>query len=262
MARHVARKRFGQNFLRDESVIRALVEEIAPRAEQHLVEIGPGQGALTERLLEKCSSLDLVEIDRDLVAVLESRFQARQGLVIHLADALTFDFRKIARGEATRLRIVGNLPYNISTPLLFRLFDQLDAITDMHFMLQKEVVERLCAAPGSANYGRLSVMARYYCEAEPLFDVAPNSFFPSPKVMSSVIRLIPYLVRPVATDVSKLRQVVSAAFGQRRKTLRNSLRAVVNDSDLLALGIDPRNRAQDLDLTDYARIADLLVKVA
>ncbi len=255
MAGHVPRKRFGQNFLRDATIVRALIQAIDPRPGQHLVEIGPGEGVLTERLIAACGTLDVIEIDRDLVSLLTRRFPAQSGLRIHQADALHFDFGALAEA-GFRLRVVGNLPYNISTPLLFHLFGQSQWIADMHFMLQKEVVDRLCAVPGSPNYGRLSVMAGYHCRCEPVFDVPPESFFPRPKVMSSVVRLTPHPCPPVAVDPSRLRRVVSAAFSQRRKTLRNALRQFVNESDLAALGIDPGQRAQNLDLQAFARIAE------
>lgn len=256
MSVHTPRKRFGQNFLRDETVVRSLLASIDPRPGQRIVEIGPGEGVLTERLAACCDALDIVEIDRDLVSLLRRRFQDQTGVRIHQADALRFDFGALADVSAS-LRIVGNLPYNISTPLLFHLFEQIHVVVDMHFMLQKEVVDRLCAPPGSSNYGRLSVMAGYYCRSEPVFDVSPESFFPRPKVMSSVVRLIPHACPPVDVDLSDLRGVVTAAFAQRRKTLRNALRHLINDSDLTAIGIDPGDRAQDLDLSDFARIAQL-----
>jgi len=259
MGRHIPRKRFGQNFLRDETVIRALLAEIAPTGDEHLVEIGPGQGVLTERLIERSGRLDVIEIDRDLAASLRQLWGSRQNLVIHEADALRFDFRALADGSRP-LRVVGNLPYNISTPLLFHLFDQMEAISDMHFMLQREVVQRLCAQAGSADYGRLSVMAGYFCRAEPLFEVAPESFFPQPKVVSAVIRLVPHRLPVVDTDLAQLRRVVAAAFSQRRKTLRNALRGVMDVAGLAGLGIDPGARAQELGLEDFARIANFLTE--
>lgn len=255
MSRHMPRKRFAQNFLRDATVVHSLLRSVDPRPEEHLVEIGPGEGVLTERLLESCGALDVVEIDRDLAAMLTHRFRSNRGLRIHLADALRFDFRSLTEGRGL-LRIVGNLPYNISTPLLFHLFAQSDCVSDMHFMLQKEVVDRLCAVPGSSDYGRLSVMAAYHCRSEALFEVPPESFFPRPKVMSAVVRLIPHRVPPVEVELARLRLVVNAAFAQRRKTLRNALRLVIDERDWAVLGIDPQQRAQNLDLTGYAKIAN------
>ncbi|MDD5037199.1 MAG: 16S rRNA (adenine(1518)-N(6)/adenine(1519)-N(6))-dimethyltransferase RsmA, partial [Methylococcaceae bacterium] len=189
------RKRFGQNFLHDERVIYAIVSAIAPHSDEHLVEIGPGRGALTRLLLEECKRLDVIELDRDLVEYLHGRFSGEKKLHIHSADAMRFDFTTLSQGE--KLRVSGNLPYNISTPLLFHLFEQSLCIRDMYFMLQKEVVDRLCAEPGDKEYGRLGVMARYYCDMEPLMDVYPESFNPQPKVVSSVVRLIPHAQRPV-----------------------------------------------------------------
>ena len=254
---HVPRRRFGQNFLRDETVLRALVAAIAPAPVDQIVEIGPGPGALTDRLVGRCAALHLVEIDRDLVGDLARRYGGDATVSIHQADALKFDFSGLRSG-GSKLRVVGNLPYNISTPLLFHLFEQADAVADMHFMLQREVVARLIAEPGSPDYGRLSVMARYYCRAEALFEVAPESFFPQPKVMSAVVRLVPHHRPSVDVALPALQQVVLAAFGQRRKTLRNSLRALMSPSMLEALGIDAGKRAQDLALDDFAAIARAL----
>lgn len=253
MADHYPRKRFGQNFLRDPSVIRRIVASVGPAPDQGLVEIGPGEGAMTEALLDVCHSLDAVEIDRDLAAHLERRFRNRAGFRLHLADALRFDFRRLAQNG--KLRIVGNLPYNISTPLLFHLFGQLDAIGDMHFMLQREVVDRLAAGTGSPDYGRLGIMAQYHCRAEKLFEVYPESFFPRPKVVSAVVRLTPHAEPPVAADPEVLRRVVATAFSQRRKTLRNSVRTLFDEAELLGLGIDPNARAETLTLEQYARLA-------
>jgi 16S rRNA (adenine1518-N6/adenine1519-N6)-dimethyltransferase len=257
MRPHYPRRRFGQTFLRDETVVHALIDAINPRSDDCIVEIGPGQGALTEALAAACGQLHLVEIDRDLFQGLEQRFGAQSRVFLHLADALKFDFRRI-EASGSPLRIVGNLPYNISTPLLFHLFDQADQVADMHFMLQREVVDRLTATPGSADYGRLSVMSQYHCWAESLFEVFPESFFPQPKVMSAVVRLIPHRERPVDTSLSALQEVVMAAFGQRRKTLRNSLQRHFTSDELARQGIDGGLRAQDLTLDDFARLASAL----
>ncbi|PZN74667.1 MAG: 16S rRNA (adenine(1518)-N(6)/adenine(1519)-N(6))-dimethyltransferase [Candidatus Methylumidiphilus alinenensis] len=256
---HKPRKRFGQNFLTDERVVHGIVSAISPRADEQLVEIGPGLGALTRWLLQECGRLDVVELDRDLVEVLRAKFAAEEKLHIHSADALKFDFSSLADG-GRRLRVIGNLPYNISTPLLFHLFDQSACIKDMHFMLQKEVVERLCAEPGEKEYGRLSVMARYYCDMEPLMDVYPESFNPQPKIISSVIRLVPHDKKPVSVAPDILNRVVAAAFSQRRKTLRNALSTLFTSSEIESLGLDPGTRAERLSLGDYGLLAELLLQ--
>ncbi len=255
---HRPRKRFGQNFLRDERVIHAIVSAISPRPDEHLVEIGPGQGALTRLLLPECRRLDAVELDRDLVDYLNQKFAGEEKLHIHSADAMKFDFVSLSTGE--RLRIIGNLPYNVSTPLLFHLFDQGECIRDMHFMLQKEVVDRLCANPGDKDYGRLGVMARYYCAIEPLMDVGPESFYPQPKVISSVARLVPHVHRPVDIAPVMLNRVVTAVFSQRRKTLRNALRNMFTGSEIAALGLDPGDRGETLSLEEFALLGNLLAK--
>lgn len=250
---HTPRKRFGQNFLRDATVIQRIAMAINPDTEDHLVEIGPGEGVLTAALLPYCRRLEAIEIDRDLAAPLEQRFAREPRFRLHRADALKFDFRALAAGEP--LRIVGNLPYNISTPLLFHLFAQSECIQDLHFMLQKEVVDRLCAGPGEEGYGRLSLMAQYHCTAEKLFEVGPESFQPRPKVVSAVVRLLPHAAPPVIADPAMLGQVVATAFSQRRKTLRNSLRPLFDEAELRAAGLDPTARAETLSLEDYARLA-------
>ena len=255
---HIARKRFGQNFLHDPTVIRQIIACLEARPDQHWVEIGPGQGALTEPLLKAGVSLDAVELDRDLVALLQHKFTGQQNFRIHSADALKFDFSALAKaGE--RLRIVGNLPYNISTPLLFHLLSSAAFIEDMHFMLQKEVVERLCAEPGNKQYGRLSVMMHYHCEADHLFDVPPECFDPAPKVTSSIVRLTPHRRPPVqVASRENLNRIVSQAFSQRRKTLRNSLKTLISDDDMNTLSIDPKLRAENLTLSDFAKLSNLL----
>lgn len=250
---HQPRKRFGQNFLRDATVIHRIVLAVAPGSEDHLVEIGPGEGAMTEALLPNCRLLDAVEIDRDLAALLERKFAGEPRFRLHRADALKFDFRTLAVGE--KPRIVGNLPYNISTPLLFHLFEQANSIRDMHFMLQKEVVDRLAAEPGDPDYGRLGIMTRYHCQAEKLFEVYPESFYPSPKVVSAVVRLIPHERPPVEADRQDLSRVVATAFSQRRKTLRNSIKPLFDEAEIRSLGVDPNARAETLSLEDYARLA-------
>ncbi|HKK06001.1 MAG TPA: 16S rRNA (adenine(1518)-N(6)/adenine(1519)-N(6))-dimethyltransferase RsmA [Gammaproteobacteria bacterium] len=259
------RKRFGQNFLHDGRVIERLLGAIAPRPGQRLVEIGPGLGALTAVLLPRLGSMDVVELDRDLLPHLESACAGLGELRVHQADALTFDFCSLASGPgasgpgAERLRVVGNLPYNISTPLLFHLIDQLACIHDMHFMLQKEVVDRLAAEPGSGAYGRLSVMVQYHCRVEKLFGVGPGAFRPPPKVDSAVVRLVPHPSPPVTVDdPAALSRVVARAFGQRRKTLRNALKDTLDAAAIEAAGIDPGWRAERLTLTQFAALANAL----
>lgn len=252
---HRARKRFGQNFLHDQAVIYAILGCLQAQAREHWVEIGPGQGALTKPLLALGVKLEVVELDRDLVALLQKRFQ-EPNLTIHSADALTFDFGQLATpGE--KLRILGNLPYNISTPLMFHLLDNARVIADMTFMLQKEVVDRICATPGSKTYGRLSIMMQYYCHTELLFTVAPESFDPIPKVTSAIVKLIPHPTPPVAVnDLAHMNLIITQAFSQRRKTLHNALKTVIDDAQLLALGIDPVRRPETLTLQEYATISN------
>ena len=259
---HQARKRFGQNFLRDPGIISRIVRAIAPRPGERLVEIGPGQGALTEPLLEAAGGrLDVIELDRDLIPGLRVQFFNYPDFVIHEGDALKFDFHAL-RGEGEPLRVVGNLPYNISTPLIDHLLKAGDAIADMHFMLQKEVVIRLAAAPGGADWGRLSVMAQYRCRVDDLFTVPPEAFVPRPKVDSAIVRLTPYAELPwPALDEGLLFKVVRQAFGQRRKTLRNNLKALIEGETLAELGIDPARRPQTLSVEEFVRIANHLVHV-
>jgi 16S rRNA (adenine1518-N6/adenine1519-N6)-dimethyltransferase len=249
---HRPRKRFGQHFLRDTGVVHRILRAAAPEPGQHFVEIGPGEGILTRPLLAATGRLDVVELDRDLAAALSG--EDLPGLTVHGADALRFDYQTLAPpGE---LRVVGNLPYNISTPLLFHLLTQAEAIRDMHFMLQREVVTRMAAGPGGGDYGRLSVMVQYRCRVERLFTVPPGAFRPPPKVNSAVVRLIPYRSPPVDVgDEIVFRQVVAAAFSQRRKTLRNALRDVATEAELEAAGIDPGERAEQLSLSAFADIS-------
>lgn len=255
MAIHHARKRFGQHFLHDEPVIQRLLMAIAPQPGQHLVEIGPGRGVLTEPLLAAVGELDAVELDRDLVADLQTRL-AGSGLHLHAADALAFDFAAL-RTDDRLLRIVGNLPYNISTPLLFHLLTQADVIADMHFMLQKEVVQRMAAEPGGRDYGRLSVMVQTVCQVESLFTVGAHAFHPAPKVDSAVVRLVPYAQPPVAIDdQAQFTHLVAQAFSQRRKTLRNSLRGGLDASAIQAAGIDPSARPEVLSPQDFATLSN------
>jgi 16S rRNA (adenine1518-N6/adenine1519-N6)-dimethyltransferase len=255
---HTPRKRFGQNFLHDHTIIYNIINSIQAKPDEHWVEIGPGQGALTEPLLKKGLQLDIVELDRDLVRLLKEKYRKYNNLQIHSADALTFDFSELAKANE-KLRIIGNLPYNISTPLMFHLLDNAYCIEDMHFMLQKEVVDRICATPGSKKYGRLSVMMQYYCATELLFDVPPESFDPVPKVMSAIVRLVPHQKLPVEVDdIVKFNKVVAQAFSQRRKTLRNSLKKLIDEDTIAALNIDPGLRAEALSLNDFAKLSNQL----
>lgn len=255
---HAPRKRFGQHFLCDQSIIQRIVSAIAPRPEQHLIEIGPGQGAITLPILKLARKLEVVELDRDLIPDLHARTDRVGELRIYEADALEFDFASV-RQDARQLRVFGNLPYNISTPLIFHLLTYADSISDMVFMLQKEVAERLAAQPDSEHYGRLSVMTQYHCAVEILFDVPPSAFFPPPRVDSSIIRLVPHQTYPyIAKDVVLLEQVVKLAFGQRRKTLRNSLRDLVTDEMWAQLPINSGLRAEKLGVADFVVIADFL----
>lgn len=250
MSTHRPRKRFGQHFLTDRSVIERIVAAIAPAAGDRLVEIGPGLGALTVALLARVPHLDVIELDRDLAARLAAAWPA-QRLTVHAGDCLRFDFSSLW----PELRIAGNLPYNISTPLLFHVAGHAGVIRDATFMLQQEVVRRMAAVPGSAAYGRLSVGVQYRFEVAELFDVPPEAFHPIPKVVSAVVRMVPRRTR-TACDEAALARIVAAAFGQRRKTLRNSLRGELPESALVELGIDPRSRAEDLAVEDFVRLAN------
>lgn len=265
---HRARKRFGQNFLHDESVIDNIVAAIRPKPKQILIEIGPGQAALTQPIAAKTDSSNafhLIELDRDLAARLQQLFQRDDNVYIHQGDALFFDFARLSNAKAP-LRVFGNLPYNISTPLLFHLLDQNSAwqqehgqplISDMHFMLQKEVIDRICAEPCSKAYGRLSVMAQYYCAVESLFEVPPEAFSPAPKVTSAVLRMTPHAEKTiVARSEATLHKVVQQAFSQRRKTLRNTLAPLMDEATLKALAIDPSARAETLSTAQFVDIAN------
>ena len=249
-----ARKRFGQHFLHDRSVLDRIVREIAPSPDDAMVEIGPGRGALTERLIDLGRSLDAVEIDRDLAAELRTRWGADPRFHLHEADALKYDFRALSQARGERLRVIGNLPYNISTPLLFHLASVHESIDDLHVMLQKEVIDRIAAAPNSDAYGRLTVMLAPWFEATHLFDVGPGAFSPPPRVWSAVARL---KVRrePAFALPPAFARTVSAAFSQRRKTLRNALRSLLDSTDIVAAGIDPGVRPETLSPADFARLA-------
>jgi 16S rRNA (adenine1518-N6/adenine1519-N6)-dimethyltransferase len=253
-----ARKRFGQHFLHDPAVLDRIVTAVAPQPGDHIVEIGPGRGVLTRALLEAGGeTLDAIEIDRDLVPRLRDELAAEPRFAVHEADALDFDFGALARERGGRLRIVGNLPYNISTPLLFRLLANADAIDDMHIMLQREVVERIAASPGNGDYGRLTIMLAPWVRAESLFDVGPDAFQPPPKVWSAVVRLS--VRREPAFVVSPhFAAVVASAFSHRRKTLRNALKGVVSADQIVACNVDPNARPETLPPEAFNRLAQTL----
>jgi 16S rRNA (adenine1518-N6/adenine1519-N6)-dimethyltransferase len=296
--KHIAKKRFGQNFLTDQSVINSLVEAISPKADDLMVEIGPGLGALTKPLLKRLNLLHVVEVDRDIISWMQNEY-SKNSIQIHNADALKFDFSALTVGISSKpemsarqqeaseetvqkvrqrdsadanvagalgfkkLRVVGNLPYNISTPILFHLLDNISHITDMHFMLQKEVVERMVAEPSTPAYGRLSVMLQYRLQMEYLFTVPPEGFDPAPKVESAFVRCVPHAVLPyVAKDEKLFSQVVLAAFGQRRKTLRNTLKNILNDAGFEVLKIDSQLRAENLHVSDFVTITNYLIDSA
>lgn len=260
MHMHVARKRFGQHFLHDKQIIQRLVNVIAPVAGQHIVEIGPGQGALTVPILKILGDMEVVELDRDLIPALTLRCADKGHLTVHQADALDFDFATLVKNDQP-MRIIGNLPYNISTPLIFHLLEFSKYIIDMHFMLQKEVVERIAAPPGNGDYGRLSVMVQYHCEAVALFDVPPGAFYPPPQVMSSIIRLVPYRETPhLALNYQHFANIVKEAFSHRRKTLRNSLKELVSDDDWQKIAIDSHQRPEQLGVADYVKISNTLME--
>lgn len=256
--RHIPRKRFGQNFLIDPQIITAIIQTIRPTSDDLLVEIGPGLGALTRPLLQALDHLHVVEIDRDIVEHLRHEF-AKEKLTIHSADALKFDFSQ----WGDRLRIVGNLPYNISTPLLFHLGLFCTSILDMHFMLQKEVVDRMVATPSTPHYGRLSVMLQNRFELEQILSVPAESFRPAPKVQSAIVRMLPLAPPVIPVENTPLfAKIVSAAFSQRRKTLRNTLRDYLNPADFALLELDQRLRAENLSVAQYALIVHHLSNLA
>lgn len=257
-APHRARKRFGQNFLHDPGVINRILRAVHPQAEQHLVEIGPGQGAITAGLLSSGARLDVVELDKDLHPILLAHFGHNPQFQLHKGDALKFDFSTLVNDDKP-LRVVGNLPYNISTPLMFHLLRQAGQIRDMHFMLQKEVVQRLAAGVGDNHYGRLGIMVQYHCQVEHLFDVGPGAFSPAPKVDSAIVRLTPHAQLPhPANDPQQLEIVVREAFNQRRKTLRNTLKRLLTADIIEEEGIDPGLRPEQVDLAGFVRLANRL----
>ncbi|QOH79424.1 16S rRNA (adenine(1518)-N(6)/adenine(1519)-N(6))-dimethyltransferase RsmA [Plesiomonas shigelloides] len=256
---HRARKRFGQNFLNDVFVIDSIVSAINPRKGEAMLEIGPGLAALTEPVARDLDHMTVIEIDRDLAERLRHHPQLKDKLTVREQDAMSADFSEISAELGQKLRVFGNLPYNISTPLMFHLFDYTDSISDMHFMLQKEVVNRLAAGPGSKAYGRLSVMAQYYCQVIPVLEVPPHAFKPAPKVDSAVVRLVPHAQKPFPVkNLRWLSRVTTDAFNQRRKTLRNGLSHLFSVEQLEALGIDPTLRAENITVEQFCRLANWL----
>lgn len=257
-AQHKARKRFGQNFLIDHGIIRDIVRSVHPHKDDVIVEIGPGKGAITQLLADACNNLNVIELDRDLVPWLKVKFEKHPNFQLFQADALQFDFSQLITADKP-LRIVGNLPYNISTPLIFHLLSYANKVQDMHFMLQKEVVKRMAAQPGESAYGRLGIMVQYYCAVEDLFDVPPTSFDPAPKVDSAIVRLIPHKQLPhVANNIKTLETLVNVAFQQRRKTLRNSLKQLLTGEQMETLPVDLSLRPEEISLPEYVAMSNLL----
>ncbi|MBX2809580.1 MAG: 16S rRNA (adenine(1518)-N(6)/adenine(1519)-N(6))-dimethyltransferase RsmA [Cellvibrionaceae bacterium] len=261
---HRPRKRFGQNFLCDQHIIARIIKAIAATGDDNLVEIGPGQGALSAPLLSACPSLQVIEIDRDLIPVLLAQFAKYPDFHIYREDVLKFDFTPLFSSKP--LRIVGNLPYNISTPLIFHLLRYTDndahCIEDMHFMLQKEVVQRLSAGPGDKHYGRLSVMVQYYCQVDYLFTVPPTAFSPQPKVDSAIVRLLPHRQCPHRAENSQhFRHLVNVAFQQRRKTLRNILKPFVDQTQMQQLPVDTQRRPETLSLAEFVKLSNVIVSI-
>jgi 16S rRNA (adenine1518-N6/adenine1519-N6)-dimethyltransferase len=258
---HQARKRFGQNFLHDAHIIRKIIQAIAPQPGQHLLEIGPGQGALTIPLVNSGATLDVVELDRDLAGWLQHHFADCERFTLHMGDVLKFDLHTLTQLPRS-IRVIGNLPYNISTPCLFHLLESEALIDDMTFMLQKEVVQRLAATPDDDEYGRLSVMVQYFCSVEYLFDVPPGAFKPAPKVTSAIVRLVPHRhTKDQAMDSTLLRDLVRTAFSQRRKTLRNCLKPMIGDLDASALPVDLALRPENLTVADYVRLSNAICRL-
>lgn len=256
---HQAKKRFGQNFLHNDAVISDIVDVINPESGENLIEIGPGLGALTEPVVERAGKLSVVELDRDLAHRLRHHPFLANDLTIYETDALKFDFSQLA-SEEKPLRIFGNLPYNISTPLIFHLLTFKDKVKDMHFMLQKEVVERMAAGPHCKAYGRLSIMTQYQCKVFPVMEIGPEAFKPAPKVDSAIVRLIPHthIENPVK-DINALNTVCLAAFNQRRKTIRNTFKKLISEAQLAELNIDANLRPENLSLDEYKKLADFIV---
>jgi 16S rRNA (adenine1518-N6/adenine1519-N6)-dimethyltransferase len=257
---HRARKRFGQNFLHDDRIIQRIIDALSPAAGEQLVEVGPGRGALTRHLVDSGADLHAIELDRDLAGYLQSLYHHNPHFTLHQGDVLKFDFATLSETPDS-LRVVGNLPYNISTPCLFHLLDYRHLIRDMLFMLQREVVNRMAAVPGEKDYGRLSIMLQYHCRIEPLFEVPPDAFSPPPKVTSAIVRLVPLEhPREQAVDETLFATVVRHAFSQRRKTLKNALQALITPERPFDWPVDPGQRPERLDVTDFVRISNVLAR--
>lgn len=252
--RHIPKKKFGQNFLKDASIIHSIIQSINPLPDDTLIEIGPGLGALTKPLLEKCPHLLAIELDRDIVSWMENEYP-KKSITIFNEDVLNFNFHQFHQ----KVRIVGNLPYNISTPILFKCIENIQIVKDLHFMLQKEVVDRMIAIPSSSEYGRLSVMLQYYFSMERLVQVPKEAFEPEPKVESSFVGLIPYEQYPfIANNINQFGKIVKEAFSQRRKTIRNTLKSFINENDFEKIGINPQLRAENLSVSDFVHISNYL----
>ncbi|VFP78453.1 Ribosomal RNA small subunit methyltransferase A [Candidatus Erwinia haradaeae] len=257
---HCIRKRFGQYFLKNQYYINEIIHAINPQYDDLLLEIGPGLGALTHKIEKKVTKLVVVEIDRDLALYLKNHPILGPKLIVFQQDILTFDFKNFSKKEGQLLRVFGNIPYSISTPLLFSLFTQVSVFQDIHLMLQKEVANRLIAKPGNKNYGRLSVMAQYYCHITPIITIPSIAFIPSPKIESTMVRFLPREKRCHSTfNTQALYHITTAAFGQRRKTLRNSLCRFFSDESLLSINISPTLRAEDVTITQYCQLTNLWV---
>ncbi|VFP87276.1 16S rRNA (adenine(1518)-N(6)/adenine(1519)-N(6))-dimethyltransferase RsmA [Candidatus Erwinia haradaeae] len=255
---HCVRKRFGQCFLQNQYYINEIVDAINPQCNELLLEIGPGLGALTHKIGDKLNHLAVVEIDKDLALYLKNNPILGPKLIIFQQDILTFDFENFSKKQGNPLRIFGNLPYNISTPLLFELFKHMNVLQDMHLMVQKEVAARLIASPGNKNYGRLSVMAQYYCTITPIITIPPKAFTPSPKVHSTMIRLLPRAQKYDSKfNTTILNSITTAAFSQRRKTLKNSLSNFFSSHHLLSINISPTLRAEDISVDQYCELTSL-----
>jgi len=275
-AEHTPRKRFSQNFLVDKNVVAQIIRVMALQASDHAVEIGPGLGVLTFEIIGNVARFDAIEIDRDLVYKLNAAYGGRKDFCLHCADALSFDLNTLnscpheeEHGQGHQqsckskcdgyMRLIGNLPYNITTPLLFHLMQYAAVIQDMHFMVQREVADRLVAGPGSKTYGRLSIMMQYYARVEKLFDVAPSAFAPQPQVYSSLVKLVPFRKLPiVADDIEIFSKTVQTAFNQRRKTLRNCLKTLIDSTQLEKLSIDPQLRPEQLSLEHFVKISNMI----